>query len=212
MNVLRQLWFVMAVVAAVGCASAAPVSNDSSASTDSVAVDSLPVLRQYEYFFSYLPTIAGAVHDSENDMAMFLYDPHVVNTTILNNLESESPFSDSDIQTEGFRTQFGDIIWVWTFPMPHESPMPLYVAFVPDGSGHLRCYYLERSVLEPWVIGTMNNGHSSFVALSETPATAEDFLLALEPYLNESNREDEVVNQLIDTFKNMEKEGDVPAE
>lgn len=173
---MRFLMFLLlAVTLHVTAAASVTEPADSAATvTDSKTV----TIRPYDYFFRYLPvaaeTAAGVV-----ELDKIFGDPSVINTVVLAGMNYLSPFDDNSIKSTEFPRDNERPIFVWKFPEPDECPDCLYVAFVPSGD-KIRCLFLEKSVLVPWVIGTMNEGsHMSYSELLVTPADAAAFLDAL---------------------------------
>lgn len=171
--------FLMLLLLAVTLHATAAATVTEPADSAATVTDSKPVtIRPYDYFFRYLPvaaeTAAGVV-----ELDKIFGDPSVINTVVLAGMNYLSPFDDNSIKSTEFPRDNERPIFVWKFPEPDECPDCLYVAFVPSGD-KIRCLFLEKSVLVPWVIGTMNEGsHMSYSELLVTPADAAAFLDAL---------------------------------
>ncbi|MDE5704535.1 lipopolysaccharide assembly protein LapB [Muribaculum sp.] len=132
-------------------------------------------MKQYEYLFQYLPGIAAQIDNPDT----FL-DVEIINSRIPAHNKFRSPFRDTDIKVENI--QYGDgcnSVVVWTFPMPEDVPMCRYVAFVSDGTSGCRIYTLEKSQMDVWVIGTMDNQNHSIVGGIPLPKEAAGFVKAL---------------------------------
>lgn len=171
--------FLLFLLLAVTLHATAAATVTEPADTVSTVTDTSPqTIRTYDYFFKYLPvaaeTAAGVV-----ELDKIFGDPSVINTVVLAGMNYLSPFDDNSIKSTEFPRDNERPIFVWKFPEPDECPDCLYVAFVPSGD-KIRCLFLEKSVLVPWVIGTMNEGsHMSYSELLVTPADAAAFIDAL---------------------------------
>ncbi len=145
----------------------------------------LTKMKKYAYFFSYLPEMASQIpQDAEYEY--FMSDPYSINTGILRRNHELSPFTDEQIKAQKIDYN-GTPIYVWTFPMPEECPLCLYVAFVPekDKDGH-RLITLEKSLFVPWVLGEAHQGsHSNFGEIDE-PSSPEDFVNKFMPRISDS--------------------------
>ena len=146
------------------------------ADTASTVTDTKPMtIRPYDYFFSYLP-VAGEAAAGAMDLDKIFGDPSVINTVVLAGMNYMSPFDDSAITSTEFPRDNDRSIFVWKFPEPVECPNCLYVAFVPQDDS-IRCVFLEKSILVPWMIGSMDKGsHLSYSEVMATPADAAAFL------------------------------------
>lgn len=148
--------------------------NSRKNATQLIAEISAPVqdMRQYYYFFRYLPQIAAQTKEPDE----FL-DVNLMNTLIPEYYKLRSPFANSDIKVD-LDSELNVV--VWTFPMPQDVPMCRYIAFVPDGNVGCKVYTLERSFEDRWVIGLMTaaDAHNNFGDTSY-PATAAAFIKIL---------------------------------
>lgn len=116
-------------------------------------------MKEYYYFFRYLPQVASQVTLLDN----FL-DIKTINTSIPTLNQLRSPFADIDIKAEKVpQEEGGTEVVVWTFPMPTEIPLCRYMAFVPDGKGGCKVFTLEKSLENYWIVGTMHeDAHTNF--------------------------------------------------
>lgn len=152
------------------------VAADAAVVNPADSVADLRVLREYDYFFQYLPMIAAQIDDTALAEDV-LSDVYIVNDKILASLGFTSPFRDKDITIY----PFDNGIYVWQFPEPKETTLCLYVAFVP-GDGEYRYYTLEKSIFVPWIVGSQAGSvHSSYFD-TERPANAAAFVKLLKEH------------------------------
>lgn len=151
--------------------------NDNAISSEILipdTTDSTVVMDEYSYFFGYLPQIASQAPSPADFM-----DVKMMNSLVpmYNNLSS--PFADTDITAEEIEVKGKDMkVVVWTFPMPTQMPMCLYMAFVADDKGGCRAYTLEKSI-GTWFVGAMENGSHANFGESKQPADAAGFVKIL---------------------------------
>lgn len=131
-------------------------------------------MREYDYFFYYLPQIASQITNSDD----FL-DVEMINSRILAANKWRSPFENNDIKIDEFSLSDSEPkVVVWTFPMPKEIPMCRYVAFVPHDNGRYKILTLEKS-LDCWVVGSKKDTTHSNYGSIPYPVDAAAFVKAL---------------------------------
>lgn len=134
----------------------------------------LESMRAYDYFFRWLPAVAAQALEI-GDIAWLFGTPGPVNDEIAAANGFRSPFAASDISVSRLDAGGRDV-FVWTFPMPGEMPLCRYVAFVADAKG-VRCFMLEKSFENYWVIGSMEEGtHVNYGGVDSMPEDANAFV------------------------------------
>ncbi|MDE6157093.1 MAG: hypothetical protein K2F78_02990 [Muribaculaceae bacterium] len=128
-------------------------------------------MEPYQYFFSWLPTVAEQIVVTHGPMLMSAPSP--LNTQLPEMNKLRSPFADEEIAVEAVETDLGTV-YVWRFPEPETSPLCLFSAFVPrDGIYHY--YTIEKSLDDYWVLGFMENGSHGNYGVVERPTDAAAF-------------------------------------
>ena len=126
-------------------------------------------MTEYYYFFNYLPQIASLAERPADCL-----DIEKINTRIPARIKLRSPFADTDIKAEEVAIDdTGRSVVAWTFPMPEDVPMCLYVAFVHDDQGACRLYTLEKSFDDIWIVGAGRDRTSLHRNFGDIPLPAD---------------------------------------
>lgn len=132
---------------------------------DITEVTSPKDIKPYTYCFIILPEIANACNPFDATSRILTQPATIERFLKKDNLKP--PFTPDQITVNTIKHDSREII-VWTFPMPSETTIPLYVAFVPE-KDHYRYFTLEYSFDKNfelgnyWVLGEqIDRAHSNY--------------------------------------------------